>query len=216
MVPQKTGVSSDFSRTLSHLQRINYSKAVNEDQVPVSQPKKGTAIGLLLATCCLPGIYGRVLWLQGHWLSRPVGDWAGLVESGVFVWRHYSASSVCSVGCLSAERRLPESWKLLIYTVYEMALWKLLCYQLLPGKVWLQQLESFHTQGWPLLPEGRNGGLEQSLFILIRHKVFIVGGYIILMLSVLKYKIFSSLPWNKNPSGPFLSQQPYFCFVSLV
>lgn len=66
MVPQKTGVSSDFSRTLSHLQRINYSKAVNEDQVPVSQPKKGTAVGLLLATCCLPGIYGRVLWLQGH------------------------------------------------------------------------------------------------------------------------------------------------------
>lgn len=43
MAPQKTGVSSDFSHTLSHLQRINYSMDVNEDQVPVFQATGGTA-----------------------------------------------------------------------------------------------------------------------------------------------------------------------------
>lgn len=44
-----------------------------------------------------------------------------------------------------------------------------------------------------------------SVFILMKYEVFIVCGYRVVMLSVMKYKIFVSLPLKKNPQQQSIS-----------
>lgn len=179
MVPQKTGVSSDFSHTLSHLQRINYSKEFNEDQVPVFQPKWGTATRL--AVCYLPSTrhlqQQGLLVEEGDWLSRPVSDSSGPVESRVFAWRHHSSSSAYFLWAAWEERAVSQSpgncWSTQSTKWISGNCCVISCYQ---GKFDCSNLSLFKLQGLPLLPEVSNGGLEQSLFILIQHKVFIVWG----------------------------------------
>lgn len=155
------------------------------------------------ACCLLPAISLGSMAGSSGWGGT---DWAGLWVTELVLW---------SPGCLYEDITLPAVSVLWAAWAQSAVPWspgncwstqstKWLsgncCYQLLPGKVWLPQLESFQTQGLPWLPEGPNGGLEQSLFILIRHKVFIVGGCIILMLSVMKYKNLFLSPLKKKKS----------------
>lgn len=170
MVPQKTGVLSDFSHTLSHLQHINYSSNVNEDQVPVLLLKWGT--GMRFTVCYLTSssvslnagllvdeeaVWGE--WLQGGFAQvllsgRMEGRKHGSLHGGSYRSPHSLNSDLtlkqwgraslhratpgfpcCHPFC--AESCFPESWKELSCTIHQIDFWKVLCYQLVPGKVWL-------------------------------------------------------------------------------